>query len=209
MTELGDIIQQCRDNFGSAPRELERDERDSLRLRPSLLMRFLFLVTGDKLRIVLRDQNILRDHGRVVWGALVQANQILFDPRNRQVLPANVIYSSDVYFDNNAPELQSVARGLFQLKGISPGDEELERFATAITDELARTMRLPLPRSLCQGKEAYFTTCLIQPSHLPGGYLAAGFFPLIICPERTSGVMILPAQYWPQDLLKSWNRRGG
>ena len=80
----------------------------------------------------------------------------------------------------------------------------MERFARAITDELARTMRLPLPRSLCQGKESYLTTCLIQPSHLPRGYLATGFFPLVICPEKTEAVMILPARYWPQELRKSW-----
>lgn len=167
-------------------------------------MRLVFLVKRDKLRIVLRDQFILRDHGRVVWGFLVQANQFLFDPSNRLVLPANVIYSPDPYFDNRVPLLQDAARGLFDLKGTSPNDAELETFAKAITDERARTMRLALPRSLCQGRDAYFTTCLIQPAHLPGGYLASGFFPLLICPEETEAVMILPARYWSEGLYNVW-----
>ncbi len=167
-------------------------------------MRVVFWLSGDKLRTILRDQDILRDHGRVVWGFLVQANQLLFDPRNRLVLPANVIYSPEAYFDDQAPELQAVAQGLFQLKGTAPNDDELERFAAAVTDELARTMRLALPRSLCSGQEAYFTTCLIQPSHLPGGRLASGYFPLVICPEKTEAVMILPVRYWPEELRDGW-----
>jgi hypothetical protein len=204
MPTFGEMIQRCRDKFGSAPREMERQEQDEFRLRPSFLMRLIFLLSFDKLRRVVRDQNILRDHGQVVWGFLVQANQILFNPKNRQVLPANVIYSPDTYFDNRPEEMQDVAGGFFQLKGTAPGDKEMERFANAITDELARTMKLPLPRSLCQGKEAFFTTCLIQPSHLPQGYLASGFFPLVICPEKTEAVMILPARYWPKELRESW-----
>jgi hypothetical protein len=208
MAGLRDLLQRCRESLGPAPRTLRRGEQQEFRLRPSFLTRLIFLVTGDKLRTVLRDQHLLRDRGRVVWGFLVQANQVLFDPGNRQVLPANVIYSPDPWFDDRAPFLEEVARGLFGLKGTSPGDAELERFAEAITDELVRTMRLALPRSLCEGREAYFTTCLIQPSHLPGGCLAAGSFPLVICPEKTEAVMILPARYWPEELCVVWSAGG-
>jgi hypothetical protein len=167
-------------------------------------MRVVFRLTGDKLRTVLRDQHLLRDHGRVVWGFLVQANQVLFDPANRQTLPANVIYCTDPNGDDQVPLFRSVARGLFGLKGTSPRDAELTRFSAAITNELARTMRLPLPRSVCGGMAAYFTTCLIQPSHLPGGHIASGVFPLVICPERTEAVMILPARYWSKELREVW-----
>lgn len=137
-------------------------------------------------------------------GYPVQANQVLFDPKNRQVLPANVIYSPDPYFDDCVPMMQELAHGLFGLKGTAPDDKELEQFASAITDELTRIMREPLPRSLCDGKEAYFATFLIQPSHLPGGYLAEAVFPLVICPEKTEAVMILPSEYWPEEFREVW-----
>ena len=94
---------------------------------------------------------------------LVQANSVLFNPRNRRMMPANVIYSPDTYFDDRVPQLLDVAGGLFDLKGTHPGDRELAQFSRAITNEMAGTMRLPLPRSLCDGKKAYLTTCLIQP----------------------------------------------
>jgi hypothetical protein len=204
VASFGEAIRRCRENFGSPPRQLGHENQESFRLQLSFLLRLVFLLSGDKLRKVLHDQPLLRDHGQVVWGFLVQANQILFHPSNRRVLPANVIYSPDTYFDDRVPELQDVAQGLFRLKGTSPRDKELKRFARAITDELARTMRLPLPRSLSEDKEAYFTTCLIQPSHLPGGHLAGGFFPLVICPEKTMAVMILPAHYWAEELRDFW-----
>ena len=101
-------------------------------------------------------------------------------------------------------DLQALAGGLFQLKGDSPEDEELERVANAITDELKRTLRLALPRSVTDGRKIFFTTCFIQPSHLPDGFLAQGFFPLIVYPEETDAVMILPANYWPEELFESW-----
>jgi hypothetical protein len=167
-------------------------------------MRFVFLLSRDRLCAVWRDQHALRDQGRVVWGFLVQANQSLFDPGNRWVLPASVLYSPSTYFDDRVPLLEGVARDLFRLKGNMPEDEELKPFARALTDEMARPMRLQLPRSLCEGKKAYLTTCLIQPSHLPGGYLAVGYFPLLIWPEGTKSVMVLPARYWPEELRELW-----
>src|SRR5437016_3531409 len=81
LDRLGEIMKCCRSNFGAAPRELSQVERKFFRLQPSPLMRFLFWASRDKLRTVLRDQDALRDHGRVVWGFLVQGNQLLFDPK--------------------------------------------------------------------------------------------------------------------------------
>jgi hypothetical protein len=39
---------------------------------------------------------------------------------------------------------------------------------------------------------------------LSGGYLATEFFPLVICPEKTDAVMILPARSWPEELCEFW-----
>jgi hypothetical protein len=181
---------------------LDAEEREKFRLRVSCLLRVIFLLSGDKLRKILRDQRILRDHGRVVWGYLVQANEVMFDPTNTQTVPGNAIYCTDPDADDQVVLFQGVASGLFGLKGTTPRDIDLTRFSEAITNETARTMRLPLPRSLCRGKMAFFTTCLFQPSHLPGGYLASGVFPLVICPERTEAVMVLPARYWPEELCQ-------
>src|SRR6185312_13968234 len=56
----------------------------------------------------------------------------------------------------------------------------------------------------CDGKLAYFATFLVQPSHLPGNCLAQGIFPVVICPERTHAVMILPGEFWSPGLFQWW-----
>jgi hypothetical protein len=202
---MGEVIKSCRQQFRAPPRELPPDEQQSFQIRPSWFVKAMLNLTGDKLRVILRHQNILRDSGRVVWGCLVQANDVLFNPNNRQVLPANVIYSPDAFFDGRVSVLQTIAQGLFELKGTRPKDKELRKFANAITNELARTMRLQLPLSISEQREVYLTTCLIQPSHLPAGHLATGYFPLVICPEKTDAVMILPAWYWPEEAQAAWS----
>jgi hypothetical protein len=202
---MGEVIRACRQRFGSPPRALSADEQRSFRINPSWFLKAMLNLTGDKLRVIIRQQDLLRDSGHVVWGCLVQANNALFSPRSHQVLPANVIYSPDAFFDSRVSVLQNIAQGLFELKGTRPPDKELRKFASAITNELARTMRLPLPPSISQQKEVYLTTCLIQPSHLPAGHLAAGYFPLVICPEKTDAVMILPAWYWPEEAQEAWS----
>lgn len=199
-----ELIDACRDRLGDAPRDLDVEEIAAFRLQPSLFLRCMLLLTFDSLRVVLRDQNILRDHGRVVWGHIVQANQALFSPSNRQTLPANVLYCPDRDFDDHVEELQELAHELFELKGTLPRDPELRRFARAITNEMARTMRLPLPEALTDGRQVIFTTCFIHPPHLPDGYLAHGFFPLLVCPKRTEAVMVLPSRYWPKALRQAW-----
>jgi hypothetical protein len=204
LARSGSLLQQCRDKLGPSPRSLTQQEQDYFRLRPSFLMRVLFFLGIDKLGIIIRDLHFLQNDGRVVWGYLVQANQLLFSTENHQMLPANVIYSPDTYYDDKPEVLLDVAQSLFQLKGTASDDKDLLKFIYAITNEKERTMRLALPRSVCQGKEAFFTTFLIQPSHLPGGCMASGYFPLLVCPEKTDAVMILPARYWPEELCAVW-----
>jgi hypothetical protein len=202
--DLGDYLRQCRERFGKAPRELEPAEREYFKVRPSIFTRCVLLLTFDKLRMVLRDHDVLRDHGRVVWGCIVQANQDLFHPANRSTLPANLLYSTDRFYDDAVEELQALAAGLFDLKGTSQDDRELQRFANAISNEMARTMKLQVPEDITDGRRVYFTTALIHPPHLPEGYLAQGFFPLVICPDKTEAVMILPARFWSKEFREAW-----
>lgn len=198
------LLHQCRINLGPAPREVSRAERNYFNIGLSFFMRSLLFLTGDKLQVILRAQTILRDQGRVVWGALLQANQRLFDPANRRTLPANLLYSPDSYFDENLPTLQELASEINQLKDTMPGNAQLKQLVLALSNKTLRTMRLRIPGAMCQAKEVFFTTCLIHPPHLPSGYLAASFFPIVICPERTEAVMILPSHYWPEAMCKLW-----
>lgn len=194
------LIRSCRELFGQAPRTCRPDDR--LALDPDLER--AFREDDDVLLGILRDQDVLLSRGRVVWGHLVQANQILFDPQNRFTCPANVVYSIDPFFDGRLSLLSSMARGLFAQKGSSNADRELQGFVDVVTDEMARVLRREMPHSYTGGRVVCFATCFIQPSHLPDGYLARPSFPIVVSPEETPAMMLLPSRYWPAELASNW-----
>jgi hypothetical protein len=66
--------------------------------------------------MILRHQNYLRDHGRAVWGHLVEPNECQFSPVQGQVFPANVIYSPDTCHDRDLPVMQRLSMALLQLQ---------------------------------------------------------------------------------------------
>jgi hypothetical protein len=144
-----DLIRACRKRFGLPPRSLDAADTEACRLSLLPAMEATFRQANDPVLHILADQEALRDRGAVVWGRLVQANQILFDPSNDYTAPANVIYSLDPYFDGRADILGGVAHGLFARKGTVPGDRELREFVRVITDERERIMRRELPRGYC------------------------------------------------------------
>ena len=194
------VIRSCRELFRQAPKECRPEDRIALdpRLEQALVE------SNDGLLRILQDQDILLARGQVFWGQLVQANQILFKPENRMTCPANVIYSTDPFFDGRLSLLTSMARGLFSQKGSTRASHEMQGFVDAVTDEMTRVLRRELPHSYTGGRSVCFATCFIQPAHLPHGYLNRPSFPVIVAPEETPAMMLLPARYWSSDLVSPW-----
>jgi hypothetical protein len=69
---------------------------------------------------------------------------------------------------------------------------------------MARVLRREMPHSYNGGRSVCFATCFIQPTHLPGGYLKRSSFPIIVSPEETPAMMLLPSRYWPPELVAQW-----
>ncbi|MEM8805453.1 MAG: hypothetical protein AAGF01_05440 [Cyanobacteria bacterium P01_G01_bin.38] len=167
-----------------------------------------WMVLSRDLRFIsqYRDQFRLLRTGKIVWGYLVQANTLLFEagPKNH---PAALVYSPDPTFHNNLPALASLAKDLFALKNQTlthPETEELKIFADAITSEVRGLLNVEIPRHSTWGKQVYFTTLTVHRKHLPTGYLKLGWFPLLIAPDTSSAVMILPERYWSANLKTLW-----
>jgi hypothetical protein len=198
------LLRACRERFGAPPRQLAAADARACRLTLTPDVDQLFRRDRDPLLRILADQHVLRDRGQVYWGHLVQANQMLFDPQNPHTLPANVIYSTDPFFDGRVAILASIGHGLFAQKGSSGADPELRAFVRAITNERERILRRELPAGYCGNRPVYFTTCFIQPGHLPDHCVARPAFPLLVNFEETEAVMILPSRFWPPELVSSW-----
>ena len=190
----GSIIDKIARPFGR-PGPLERLY---LRIRPPKWCR----TSKDDLLLIYRDQKKLMDEGEVVVAMVVQANAALFK-KGFQDAPANVIYTGDPAGENPLQKLGDIANRIFGLKGTKPEDPDEQKFAGMVSYEYGRDFRVTVPHKLADGLDLTYTTIMVHRKHLPQGYLANGFFPLLVHQESRAA-MILPARYWSKELLEDW-----
>jgi hypothetical protein len=190
----------CRANFGSPPRRFSPWSARYLWPRPPV---WLLLNPQDELWQLYRHRRQLLRGGRIVWGALIQANVQLFSPGSVDC-PAAVAYSLDPAYEDAPETLARVGQALFSLKETVPDDPALRKLASDITDERIRTMKLLVPETITEGREVFYTVILVHRSHLPHRCLAAGIFPLLVMPEVTEATMILPSRYWTEGMRAHW-----
>jgi hypothetical protein len=118
------------------------------------------------------DALLLR--GRVVWGALVQANNLLFQPEFRFGAPGEVLYDPQ---GRSEPEaLEAIARMLLRMKSEPAAvaeDPALQRYAGHLRDERTRLFGFALNGRLLPypllASSTYFDQC-----QLPDGMLSLG-----------------------------------
>lgn len=173
-------------------------ERFYLHLRPPKWCRS----SQDELMLIYRDQNKLLREGDIALGVIVQANAALFKKGSGN-FPANVLYLTETDVENPVYRLWEIAHKIFSLKGTKPEDADERKFARMVSYELGRDFRVTVPDSLAQGLDATYTTIMIHRKHLPYGYLTGGYFPLLIHQESRAA-MILPARYWPTEIIADW-----
>jgi hypothetical protein len=187
---MDSLLQACRDNFGATPRSFPRGERSYL------YTRFPDWLGDDSLRVLQRDRDALLRRGRVVWAALIQANQTLFEPLLEDA-PALVVWSENPEFLHNHQALRALGLELYGLKGENAAGDVAE-VARLVTDEMGRPLNYRLPESLA--KDAFVTTILVSRKQLPCGFLTSGLLPLLVLPEESPCSLILPGKFWPDEL---------
>ncbi len=146
---------------------------------------------------------ILEESGRVVWAAVVQANAGMFSPGVID-LPGVTVYSADPFYETHPQDLLVIAQACGQFKNTEPASEEFRPLARRITDEYDPTLRMPLPLQLTDGREVFLGASMFHRKRLPGGFLCASLFPMVIAPESTEVNMVLPLRYWSKILIEVW-----
>lgn len=158
---------------------------------------------GDKLEYLFDSTaDLLRD-GRVVWAALIQANNILFAPGGtRGGAPGEVLYDPQ---GRTPPEdLAAVAQTVFSLKGRRMDDPALAYFSDYLADEMIRVFGIDVPATIVPYPLKASTTYFDR-RHLPDGRLAQRVLPVVISDSRPGAVMVLPLPLWPQHLREAWS----
>lgn len=179
----------------------------SQRLRnPRLMDRFFGWERRQADRYLVPHFRLLEKQGQVVWGAVVQANGMAYSPGEND-LAANVVFSTDEYYDDRPIELMRIAAAVWYLKNKHPRDVNFARVASIVTNETNMVARHPLPDAITSGRCVYLTSTLLMRRRLPGGILTGPILPLVVAPEQTEANMLLPLQCWPDVLREHWRTR--
>lgn len=195
------IINGTRASLDQARSTYSDDQFSNDRIRKPLSY---YLTLDFRFNRQLRSQRPLIERGRVVWGAIVQANSVLFEPRGSSAcLPADAMYCDDESLDAHPGSLVSYAHELFELKGEAT-TPEMQKFSRKLANETSGDVKLTIPTGFTEGHPCYLATILIARKHLPGNHLADGLFPMLILPEETKASMILPRDYWDDRLKEFW-----
>jgi hypothetical protein len=147
--------------------------------------------------------DILRKHGRVVWGCVAQVNQGMFAPGHED-LPGVTVYSTDSYYDENPQDLFAIGQACFTFKNTEPVESEFKPVALRLTDESDFTLRMLLPKRLTDNRTVFLAATMFHRRRLPHGVLCGSLFPLVIAPEVSEVNIVLELRYWPKTLRETW-----
>jgi len=155
---------------------------------------------------ITRQQRTLLSEGRIVWAALVMANNLMFRPGNEDC-PGLLVYSLDPHFDARPQELRALAARIFELKQATPEDPALRNLAERIAGESDLSLGWAVPDALTD-KDVRGAAFLALRKHIPQGVLGGALFPILVHPG-THAVMMVPCQAWPHAISLAWQAAGG
>lgn len=192
------LLQECRHRFGHAPREFSFwDRLTYFRVsKPAWLM----VDRSDDLLILFKNMKQLFTEGTVVWGQIIQANQLMFRDGN-QNCPGELIYSTDDARSVDPLALQKIAHQLYELKGTIPDDPQLLPIADYLTDEMTRVFGLKVPRSISPSLRCRISTTFFVRKHLPNRRLCTALMPIVVRRRKPFVAMPLPVRFWPDELV--------
>lgn len=149
---------------------------------------------------VFNNKNTLLKQGKICYGALLQANSMLFKSGLGNN-PAVILYSFDSYFEQNPQELRQLGAELFKYKNMTACPPELQYTISLIKNERSHIQNLKLPLNFTKGREVFFTVVMVVRKHLPRRKITGYIFPVLAAPEICKGAIILPKNYWTDNLV--------
>lgn len=163
------------------------------------------LAAPDDLRFLFDHAQVLLREGRVVWGAVVQANAALFQPGPIPGAPGEILY--DPHGRVPDADLHAIARTVVALKGRNFDLPDLASIAQYLNEEHTRVFGLDLPARLAPYPLKVSSTWF-ERRHMPGGVLAQPLIPVLISDAHPGAVLPLPAAFWPDNLREAWSPAG-
>jgi len=147
--------------------------------------------------------DVLLEHGALIRSHIVQANRLLYGDQFVVGCPAEVIYDPMNKLLNE--DLEVLAGYLFSLRhrdNLSPVEQNL---AAHLNNEVERALGHYLPIEVF-GYPLCTSTLYIDQQYLPNGILIDGNLPILISPQYSKYILLLPCHFWHQDLIQQWKQ---
>lgn len=161
----------------------------------------------DKLYPQIKHLSELYKGGRVVWAALIQANNKMLSSINSHLangLPGEIVF--DPTGRTHIRELIDRAEEIFSLKNTEPENAEQLALAQRITAETEYTNFADYPKSLSP-LPLKISTVFLWRHHFPNGLVTDSMFPILI-DDKLKVVTPLPFRFWQQDFVNAWLENG-
>jgi len=156
----------------------------------------------DPLSALYTQQEAIFRKGRIVWAALVRANEALFSPAEVD-LPGVLVYSEDDHFDARPAELRAIGARLAELRPGAVEDPLLKELSEHLTRPTVRLRHVPVPASITS-RPVRLTSFMGVRSHLPGARLAGEWFPVLVL-HGSAYPLVVPGAFWAAALREAWN----
>ncbi len=175
------------------------------RLRDIKLPHPEWLKSDDPMSSIYEEKSILLQKGTIIYASLVQANTLLFKRFPPYNCPAQIIYSTNSFFDPDTVKLYTIASYLYSYKNQPESDipDGLKEIAKVITDERDRTDFTFSWNINGKLTEFRMLPTMIYRKLLPKGKLCGNLFPILTAPECNQ-ILILPKQYWTKNFTQAW-----
>ncbi|HQV22122.1 MAG TPA: hypothetical protein PLJ88_03435, partial [Agitococcus sp.] len=138
-----------------------------IKYRPYLQIHPDWLTEEDELYRQIKAMPSLYKKGKVVWGALIQANKLMFDINEPTAnCPGEVIF--DPTGQTDVDTLRQMAHQLFLLKNSTPTEPDQQAYAQHLKNERTRVFNMLFPQSIAPLNLRMSTTWFWR-LHLPNG----------------------------------------
>lgn len=146
---------------------------------------------------------LLLQEGRLVMACVSEADEDIFEP-GESICRCAAVVSPDPFFDDLPNLLAEIAVTVSCIRDNPQLPEEYQALLPLLNGESDKPFFHPIPQDITYQKEAFLTTIYLYRPHLPLPLLYRGFFPVLICPEKTPYAMVLPAHFWDDELKAAW-----
>lgn len=161
----------------------------------------------DRLNEIYKEQEHFWSDGKIAIGCVVQANVRLFSLGLSDNSPANLVYTYDDYYYENAIELREIAEKLYNLRECDDElDEDRNYIAHLLNAETKRDYHILVPKDMTDGREVFLTTAIVDRDHIPYHKLCNFFYPMLAVDNNNSpDAIILPKWYWKGRFIYDFN----